>query len=314
MNRCPPLLLLCPPPSYCVYSSLLFSFSFSSCRQYLLHLIPSSLEEESLVRRPQRQTSSFESTLARLLIELKTSSSSVSFRISAVVYRPLKRLYISSSSFSETFSRERERLVVQWPPPRFVSAAAAAVVVFPINVSVSVSSTLPVCLSVLFWFSWVCLCDCTFSFSLSLTLLRTVLLICAADRCCLKAVLSSVYGSPEMSNTAQLDFFFFICHFEGESHRSLSSFQLTCPAAKCSFVSFSFSCLPALKESLEWASFVWADFCSCCCAGAVSYGNPPPPPPPCLAEPKAKWVTHNNWQLLLVVALGGRKWKQKKIS
>ena len=54
-----------------------------------------SLEEESL-RRPQRQTTSFESTLAfaRLLIELKTSSSSVSFRISAVVYRPLKRLYI----------------------------------------------------------------------------------------------------------------------------------------------------------------------------------------------------------------------------
>ncbi len=124
MNRCPPLLLLCCPPSYCVYSSLLFSFSFSSCRQYLLHLIPSSLEEESL-RRPQRQTTSFESTLARLLIELKTSSSSVSFRISAVVYRPLKRLYISSSSFSETFSRERGSL---YNGRRFVSAAAAVVV------------------------------------------------------------------------------------------------------------------------------------------------------------------------------------------
>ena len=110
------------------------------------------------------------------------------------------------------------------------------------------------CQSVSLFFSDLVGFVCVIALFLSLTLSSTVLLICADRRRCLKAVLSSVYGSPEMSNTAQLDFFFFfffICHFEGESHRFLSSFQLTCPAAKCSFVSFSFSCLPALKESLE---------------------------------------------------------------
>lgn len=65
------------------------------------------------------------------------------------------------------------------------------------------------CQSVSLFFSDLVGFVCVIALFLSLTFSSTVLLICADRRRCLKAVLSSVYGSPEMSNTAQLDFFFF---------------------------------------------------------------------------------------------------------